>query len=188
MAADAAGEGKLLEELAHAVQVLALVGIHLAVGAFQIHRPKDAGCAVSGSRHENRIQIVFVDQAVHVDVGECQPRTGSPVPEQAALDVFGLQGLFEQGIVAQVDHACRQVVAGTPVGIDVLDFLLRQGGGQGAHVLSLLIQCSISKRLLRWPDHPRRMLRNYGLQVRAAGGCRSGHATTNCRNRIHKSR
>ena len=45
------------------------------------------------------------------------------MPEQPVLDVLRLEGLFEQGIVLKIDHAERQVFAGSPVGIDVLQFL-----------------------------------------------------------------
>ena len=77
-------------------------------------------------RHEDRIQVVFVDQAIHVNVGKGQARTGAPVTEQTPLGVFKFERLLEQRVVAQVDHACRQVVAGTPVGVDVFDFVGRQ--------------------------------------------------------------
>ena len=129
MAADAAGEGEFLEELAHALGVLALVRIDLAVAALQIYRGQHAGRTVSGTGYEDRIQIVFDDQPVHVDVGEGQTGTGTPVAEQTALDVLRLERFPEQGVVAQIDHAGCEIVAGAPVGINSFDIIGRQWGG-----------------------------------------------------------
>ena len=47
--------------------------------------------------------------------------------EQAVLDVFELERFFEQRVVAQIDHAGGEVVAGAPVGMDAFDFFGRQG-------------------------------------------------------------
>ena len=90
VAADAAGEGEFLEELAHALLVLALVRIDLRVGALQIDRRQHARRAVARAGQEDRVEVVLVDQAVEVNVGEAQAGTRAPVPEQAQLDVLGL--------------------------------------------------------------------------------------------------
>jgi hypothetical protein len=37
--------------------------------------------------------------------------------QQAVFDMFGLQGLLEQRIVFEVDHAHRKVIARTPIRI-----------------------------------------------------------------------
>ena len=146
MAADAAGERELLEELAHAFRVLALVRIHLAVKAFQIGRRQDAGRAVAGAGHEDGVQIVLVDQPVQMHPGKAQAGTRTPVAKQAALDVFGLQRLAQQRVVAQEDHARCQVIAGAPVGVDLLQFLAGERGienrGCRVHRLSFLAGCT----------------------------------------------
>jgi hypothetical protein len=82
---------------------------------------------MAGAGHEDGVQIVFDDQPVEVDIGEGQPWTRPPVSEQALLDVFGAERLAQQRVVAQIDHAGGQVVAGAPVGVDTLELL---GGGQ----------------------------------------------------------
>ena len=117
VAADAAGEGELLEELAHPVNVFALVRIDLGIGAFEIDRRQDAGRAVPGARQEYCIEVVLVDQAIEVDIGEAQSRTGAPMAQEANLDVFRLQRLTQQRVIAQIDHAGGQVIAGAPVGV-----------------------------------------------------------------------
>src|SRR6185369_6457379 len=53
VAADMAGEGELLEELAHAFLVLALVRINLGVSAFEVRGAEDAGRSVARPGHED---------------------------------------------------------------------------------------------------------------------------------------
>ena len=98
VAADAAGEGELLEELAHARLVLALVRVDLGVGALQVDRAEHARRAVAGAGQEDRVEVVLLDQPVQVDVGEAQARARAPVAEQALLDVLGLQRLRSSGL------------------------------------------------------------------------------------------
>ena len=117
--ADAAGEGELLEEGLHALLVLALVGVDLRVGAFQIDRGQHAGCAVAGAREEDRLLLVGVDDPVEVHVHERQAGARAPVAEEPLLDVRFLEGLAQQRIVEQIDHARREIVAGAPVGVDL---------------------------------------------------------------------
>ena len=104
VATDEAGEGELLEEATHAFGVFAFVGIDFGVGAFQVDWPEDAGCAVTGPRHKDHVEVVFVDQAVAVQVGEAEGWGGTPVPQQAMFDVGGLQRRFQQWVIAQVYH------------------------------------------------------------------------------------
>jgi hypothetical protein len=40
--------------------------------------------------------------------------------QQARLDVFELQRLFEQCVVLQVDLSNRQVIGGSPIGVHLL--------------------------------------------------------------------
>ena len=70
VAADAAGKGELLEELAQACLVFALVGVDLGVGALQVDRAQNAGSAVAGSGEKDHVQVVLLDQPVEVNVGK----------------------------------------------------------------------------------------------------------------------
>ena len=88
--ADAAGEGKLLEELAHPCLILALVGVNLRIGALEVGWRQHAGRAVPWPGHEDRVQIILFDQPVEMDVNEAQTRTCAPVAEQPLLDMFQL--------------------------------------------------------------------------------------------------
>ncbi len=116
--ADLAGEGELLEELAHSLRVFALVRVDLRVGAFEIGRAEHARRAVPGAGHEDDVEIVALDQAIEVQPDERQRRARSPVAEQAMLDVLDLQRFSEQRVAAQVDHADGQVIAGAPPGVE----------------------------------------------------------------------
>ena len=86
--ADPAGEGKFFEELAHPRLILALIGINLRIGALEVGRRKNAGCAVPWSGHEDGVQIILFDQPVEVDVNETQPWARAPMAEQPLLDMF----------------------------------------------------------------------------------------------------
>src|SRR5208337_3141616 len=66
---------------------------------------------------ENHVQIVFLDQTVEMNVDECQARARSPVPEQAVLDVFRPEGLLQQRVPLQIDHAKGKVFTSSPVAI-----------------------------------------------------------------------
>ena len=73
--ADAAGEGEFLEERAHTLLILALIRIDLRVGALEIDRCQHARRPVPRAGQKDGVQIVLVDQAVEVNVGEAQART-----------------------------------------------------------------------------------------------------------------
>src|SRR5262249_33401576 len=126
MAANAAGEGEFLEELKHPLLILALVRIDLGIRALQIDWRQHARRTVARAGQKNGIEVILVNQAVEVDVSEAQPRTGSPVPQQALFDVLRLQGLAEQRIGAQIDHAASQIIASSPVPINQAELLTRQ--------------------------------------------------------------
>src|SRR5271157_5635628 len=66
VAPDASGKRKLLEELAQAFEVFALVGIHLGVRSFQITGSQNTRGAVSWSGEKDHVEIVFLDQPVKV--------------------------------------------------------------------------------------------------------------------------
>ncbi len=114
----AARRRDLLEEFLQAFRILALVRIHLGVGAFQINWPEHSRRTMSGAGHENYIKTVAFDQTVQMRPHKGQCRARAPVTKQAMLDVLDLERLLEQRVVAQVDHADREVVAGAPPGIN----------------------------------------------------------------------
>src|SRR3974377_2166452 len=88
VAADAAGKGELLEERTHPFYILALVRINLRIGTLQIDRRQHTRRAMAGASQEDRVEVVLVDQAIEMNVDEAQPRTRSPVAQQAKLDML----------------------------------------------------------------------------------------------------
>ncbi len=136
-----AGEGELLEETRHALLVLAFVRVDLGIGTLQVGGAQHPRGAVAGAGDENHVQVVAADQPVEVCPDEGQGWTGAPVPQQSTLDVVGPQGLAQQGVGAQVDHADRQVVAGLPPAVDELQL----GVGRCSHCFVCRHVCTRSR-------------------------------------------
>ena len=124
VAPDMAGEGELLEELLHPFRVLALVRIDLGVGPFEIRRPQHPRRAMARPGHENHVEVVFDDHPVDMYPNERQRRARAPVAEQPVLHIFSLQGLLEQRVVLEIDHAYRKVITGPPIGVHQLQFFI----------------------------------------------------------------
>ena len=129
VAADAAGEGELLEEALQAGEVLGFVRVDLGVNAFEIAVRKSGGRAVAGTGDIDHVEVVLLDQPVEVDPGEGLAGVGAPVAEQAVLDVLRLQRLAEKGIGNQVKHAGAEVIAGAPVGVGQAKFVRAERSG-----------------------------------------------------------
>ena len=96
---DAAGEGELLEELLHALRILADVGIDLTVRAVQVVLSDNSIAAMTGSGDIDHIEIIFDNGSIEMGIDKVLPRTGAPVAHNGALQVLGAQGLPEQGVV-----------------------------------------------------------------------------------------
>src|SRR5690606_25826839 len=120
VAGDAAGEGELAEQVAHAVGVPGDVRVALGVGALQPGVRHGRGAAVAGTDDVDHVLVALADDPVQVREAEVQPGRGAPVAEQPGLDVVRAQRLAEQGVVEQVALSHRQVVGRAPEGIDVV--------------------------------------------------------------------
>src|SRR5262245_56326395 len=77
--ANAAWEGKLLEETLHSCQVFALVGVDLGVCPLKVSMRQHSRRPVSGPGNKNGVQVVLVNQPVEVGVGEALARVGAPM-------------------------------------------------------------------------------------------------------------
>jgi hypothetical protein len=105
VAGNAARERELAEKTPQAAGVPPDVRIDLAVGALQVGVGHDAGTAVAGTHHVDRVQVTPPDQAVQVDVQEVQAGRRAPVAEQPPLHVLRSERLAQQRVVDQVDLA-----------------------------------------------------------------------------------
>ena len=126
VARDPAGEGELAEELAQPFLPVGHLRVQLAVrplevGVGHVRRP-----AVAGAGDEDRVEVTRLDRPVQVRVDEVEAGHGAEVAEQPRLHVLGLQRLAQERVVEQVDLPDREVVRSAPVGVEELDFLLRQ--------------------------------------------------------------
>jgi hypothetical protein len=117
VAGDAAGERELPEERREPGPILRDRGIDLAVGPFQIHVGHDSWPAMPRARQINHVEVQCRDHPIEVCVDEVLARRRAPVSEQPWFDVRRLQWFRQQGIVEQIDLTDRQVVRGTPVGV-----------------------------------------------------------------------
>ncbi len=120
MAGDAAGEGKLLEQPAHALLVLAHIGIDLAVGAVQPVLGHHGVAAVAGPGEIDHVQVILTDQPVQMGIDKVLAGDGTPMAHDLFLDVFGLQGLPQQGIVQQIELPRGKIIGCAPPGVQLL--------------------------------------------------------------------
>ena len=119
---DAAREGELLEKPPHPGHVLGDRRVPLGVSALKVSVGDKARPAVPGTGDIDDVEVPVSDHPVQVGVDQVQSWRGTPVPEQSRLHVLRQQFLGEQRIVEQVDLPDRQVVSGTPPGVDQLEF------------------------------------------------------------------
>ena len=74
-----------------------------------------------GAGEEDDVRVLLPDEPVEVNVDEAEAGRGSPVAQEARLDMFGSQGLLEQCVVLQVDLAHGQVVGSLPVAVQSVE-------------------------------------------------------------------
>ncbi len=131
--ANATGEGKFPEELAHSFEVLAFVRIDFGVGAFHPGMRQHRRSAMAGTADVNHVQVIFADKAVEMHPKERLTRIGAPVAQQALLDVLRFERLAQQGIVVEVDHSGAEIIAGAPVGVHLAEFFCVEDFRDGGH-------------------------------------------------------
>ncbi len=102
MTGDSARERELLEQLLQAGLVLGNVGVDLAPGAFEVDIAHDRRTAVTRTGDVEHVQVVFLDDAIQMDVDEVLARRRAPVPDHQRLDVRQLERLFEQWVVIEI--------------------------------------------------------------------------------------
>src|SRR5579883_2822233 len=93
VAGNSARKRELLEQPLHAFHALRDVRVDFAISAFQIRIRYNARAAMTRANDVDDIQVVALDQPIEVDIDEVQPGRGSPVSEQAWLDVLKFQRL-----------------------------------------------------------------------------------------------
>ena len=122
MAGNAAGEGELLEQPAHALDIPADIGIDLTVGALQIGLGYHGISAVSGAREVDHVEIILFNYPVQVGIDKVLPRNSSPVAYDLPLDMLRLQRLPQKGVVQQIELTDRQIVGCPPPCVKIEQF------------------------------------------------------------------
>ena len=93
VAGNATGEGELLEQPLHTLNVPADVGVNLTVGALQICLSHHGIAAVTGAGEVDHVQVVLFNDAVEVGIDEVLTGNRAPVAHDLPLDMLRLQRL-----------------------------------------------------------------------------------------------
>src|SRR5215467_1065976 len=96
MAGNSTRPGELREQALHALFILRDRRIEFGIGAFQVSVGDNPRTSMSGAGNVDGIQVVGVDEPVHVDVNEIESRRCSPVSKQARLNVLDFQRLAQE--------------------------------------------------------------------------------------------
>src|ERR1035441_1940666 len=88
VARNAAGEGELAKQPAHALLIPSDVGVDLAVGPLQVHVGDDPWATVARARDIKRVHITLANHPVHVRVDEVQAGGRAPMAKQTRLYVL----------------------------------------------------------------------------------------------------
>ncbi len=145
VAGDPARERELPKQPPQPLLIVTDVRVDLAVGALEVGVGDESWAAVPGTGDEDRAEVPLLDRAIHVHVEEVQPRSRSPVAEQARLDLIGAQGFAQQRVVEQVDLSYREVVRGPPVRVDQAQII----GHDAARTLTALPGSLVTRRSRR---------------------------------------
>ena len=132
VARDAAGIRELAEELLQTSLIIGDVGADLTVGAIEQRLGGAGRATVTRAHQENGVLVVVGDETVDVSEQEVDARRGTPVTDQAVLNVRAtkvahLTGFLvdkvsaHQRVRAKVDLADGQIVRCAPIQVDALE-------------------------------------------------------------------
>jgi len=99
--------------------------MHLGVGALEIRAGIERRASVAGPGDVDDVGVVFFNEAVQMNVDQVLPGRGSPVAQQARLDLRGSQPFAQQRILKEVDLADAQIVGRAPVAMHFVEQLGR---------------------------------------------------------------
>ena len=102
------------------------------------------------AHEEDGVLVMVADEAVYVAEQEVQTWGGSPVANQAMLNVLARETVLHKRVAAKINLTNRQVVSCAPIPIDAGKLVLRYRLIQGlprcavhglSHVLLLFLGC-----------------------------------------------
>ena len=91
--------------------------MHLRIGALQITLRDQRRPSVTGPRNINHAGVFLLDQAIQMHVYKILARRCAPMSQEPRLDVFGLERLFQERVIAQINLADGQVIRSLPVAL-----------------------------------------------------------------------
>ncbi len=122
MARNPARERELQEQSLQPGFVLADVRIDLAVRALEIGIRNHRRSAMPRPGQENHIEVVLFDDPVQVRINEVLPGRRTPMSQQHALHIAGLERKLQQRIRTQIHLSDGQVIRCPPPGVDDLSY------------------------------------------------------------------
>jgi hypothetical protein len=103
VAGNSSWKRKLNEELPKPGLILADVGIDLTVSALEVSVANHGRPAVPRPGDVNHVQVIFLDDAIQVDVDEILPGGRTPVSQQHVLHIRERQRPLQQRIVVKIN-------------------------------------------------------------------------------------
>lgn len=82
---------------------------------------------LTGTRDEERIEIILFDQSVEMHIGKHLSCITAPMTQQSTLEMLQLERLLQQRVLLQVDHAQAQVETSRHVLVVQLELVRGQG-------------------------------------------------------------
>jgi hypothetical protein len=88
------------------------VWVDFTVGTFKIGVCDQARSTVTWASYVDNVEVVFLDQAVEMDVDEVQTGRGAPMTQEAGLDVLEFERFLQEGIGIKIDLPDGEIVCG----------------------------------------------------------------------------
>ena len=82
-----------------------------------------------GTRYENRVEVMLLDDSIQMNVKEVQSGRCAPVTEQTRLHMLQFQRLSEQGIVVEINLADGEIIGCPPIRVHLVEQGRREGIG-----------------------------------------------------------
>ena len=102
MAGDATGERKLLAQTLQTRNVLADIGVYLAIGTFQIGIGNEEVAAVTRAGDQDHVQIILIDDSIQMGIDKILPWHRAPMTDDLLLDMIHGQGLAKERVIQQI--------------------------------------------------------------------------------------
>ena len=121
------GKENCLKKRCSPAAVFALFRVDLGIRALEIRLGQYRGRPVPGAADVDRVEVVFFDQPVEMDVGKGLAGIRAPMAQQPRLYVLQGQRLSQQRVGLEVQHPQAQIEAGPPIRVDLAQLVGTEG-------------------------------------------------------------